>query len=155
MSDATGTGRSNWKDELRPVTAELSRMVTLRRELAALEINHDRQLTRRCLTVGLAGAILVLVALPLLLHAAADALSHITTLNATTWNVILGSALAAPGIMLLAFGLRKFRAEFCGLRGTLAELNEDLIWLREWTQTDVPAGDGPASGETLPDEASF
>ena len=44
----------------------------------------------------------------------------------------MGSVLLILGLLLLIAALSKCRSEFRGLRDTLAELNEDLIWLREW-----------------------
>jgi hypothetical protein len=33
------------------------------------------------------------------------------------------------------------------LRGTLAELHEDLVWLREWADVDEQAQDAAGSGD--------
>ncbi len=155
MSDSDNSGTSPWKNAARQWTAELGHMVALRRELAVLEINHDRQLTRRCLIAGTVGVVLVLVALSLLLSAAADFLAQVSPLDPTAWNAILGSLLVLPGVLLLILTIRKFRAEFCGLRGTRAELSEDLIWLREWTQADAQGDQSAPPHEAAQEEADI
>ena len=139
MNEAPGNPPSPWKDRLRLLASELNRSVELRRELAALEITHDRQLLRRGIIVGGIGAVMALTGLPMLLQAAASGLASVTLLSTTVWSVIMGVVLLVPGLILLAHTIRKTRSGLCGLKGTLSELNEDVIWLREWAQ---PEDDG-------------
>lgn len=133
MSDADTANPPQWDQRLRPLAAELSRMVDLRRRLAALEIAHDKRLITRSVIGGGAGVLAAIIGVTLLLQAVASSLAT-DTISATAWTVILGAVLFAPGILLLAHAIHKVRSRFCGLQGTLAEINEDLIWLREWTQ---------------------
>ena len=86
--------------------------------------------------------LLVLCGLPLLLTAAALGLAQVTDLGAAVWLCFFGAVLVLPGIVAIVLSVRRLRAEFCGLRNTLAELREDLVWIREWAsqETDHPWG---------------
>jgi uncharacterized membrane protein YqjE len=118
------------------LAGELLRMAQLRRQLAALEIGHDRALLRRFLLVGGPGAVLTFIGAPLLLMVAARGIARALGWDDTASILAAGSLFALPGVIMLVLALRRLRAQFCGLRGTLAELNEDLVWLREWTERD-------------------
>ena len=146
MNETRGNPLSPWKDRLRPLASELNRTVALRRQLAELELAHDRQLLRRGVIVGGIGAVMALAGLPMLLQAAARGLATVTLLSITSWMVILGSVFLVPGLLLLAHTIRKTRSGFCGLNGTLSELKEDLVWLREWTQTEDGESDSTGEG---------
>ena len=148
MNNARGNPPSPWKERLRPLASELNRTVELRRRLAALELAHDRQLLRRGVIVGGIGAVMALAGLPMLLQAAARGLATVTLLSITSWMVIVGGVLLVPGLLLLAHTIRKTRSGFCGLQGTLSELHEDLVWLREWTQAEDSETDSAREGET-------
>jgi len=78
---------------------EVARMLQLRRELAELEIRHDRSLVKRFLWVGVPAAVLVLCGLPLLLTAAALRLGQTTELEAALWLLFLGAVLVLPGLV--------------------------------------------------------
>ncbi len=133
---------SDWGATARQTAGELARMMQLRRDLADLEIRHDRALVKRFLIVGGTAAVLVLCGLPLLLTSAALRLAQVTDLKAAVWLSFFGAVLVLPGIVALVLSVRRLRAEFCGLRSTLAELREDLVWIREWAsqETDHPWG---------------
>ncbi len=134
MRERSATGSSRWGVAARQTAGHLAQMIQLRRELAALELQHDRALVRRVLLVGGAAALLVVCGLTLLLTAAALCLAQATNAQPTVWLFILGAVLALPGAVAIGLSVRRVRAEFCGLRNTLAELREDLEWLREWGQ---------------------
>jgi uncharacterized membrane protein YqjE len=141
-----------WQATTGEFRRELGRMLQLRRELATLEVKHDHQLIRHCLLLGSLGAVLALAGLPLLLQIAAQGLANLTPLSATAWTLILGSTLAVPGLLLVAGAIKKFRADFRGLRDTRAELAEDLIWLHEWLPSATGEHEGDAD-RTHDDEA--
>jgi uncharacterized membrane protein YqjE len=141
MNSIGNAHRGTHRHETRQLRAELGRMLQLRRELATLEVHHDRRLIRRCLIVGSLGAAMTLVGLPLLLQIATQQLADLTTLSAAAWTLIMGAVLLVPGLLLVARAIGKFRSDFRGLRDTLAELNEDLIWLREWMPGGADDGD--------------
>ena len=142
MSDSQTIERSPWKQHLHGLVSELSQMLQLRRDLAALEIAHDRRLLRRAIILGGIGAVMVVTGLPLLLLAAAAKLGTVTQINGIGWTVILALALVAPGAWILAQTVRKTRSNFYALRGTLSELQEDLIWLRDWVDSGQQSTEG-------------
>jgi len=121
-----------WKTPWRRLSREVYQAVELRRELAELEIQHDRRLLRRgglWMTLGIVAAI---IGTGSLLQAAACSLATHTSWDVASWNMLLGAALSAPGIFVVFQTYRKTRHNLRVLRGTLAELHEDVIWLREW-----------------------
>ncbi len=138
---------SSWKQRVQPLATELSRMLELRRKLATLEFTHDYQLLRRNVIGGGIGVVMAMTGLPLLLQAAARQMGSVTSLSVTAWTLLFGTVLLALGTLLLGLAFRKTRSGFCGLQGTLAELNEDLIWLREWAQADENVAATDATGE--------
>ena len=131
-----GDGHRPWGPALQQLAGELNQSLQTRRELAELEIGHDRSLLRRFAMVGGAATGVLLIGVSLLLTAAAWELSQVTDLSFATWLTLLGIVLCVPGSLALARGIHTLRTEFCGLRGTLAELREDLAWLREWTHRE-------------------
>jgi uncharacterized membrane protein YqjE len=118
---------------LRQLAREATRSLNLRRELAELELGHDRVLIQRFASVGGCAIALIIIGVSLLLVTAAWELSAVTNLSFTAWLALLGVTCLVPGGWVLWGSVRTVRREFCGLRGTLTELREDLAWLREWT----------------------
>ena len=55
--------------------------------------------------------------------------------NSFPWVTLSAGCLMLLGGLLAAwFGWRRFRGEFLGLRESIDECREDLIWLREWAE---------------------
>jgi hypothetical protein len=75
----------------------------------------------------------------MLLTALAHGLAQWTRIESPAlWMLLLGgfSLLLGAGIGWAAY--QRFRSDFSGLRNTLAELQEDIVWLREWTRSEAP-----------------
>jgi uncharacterized membrane protein YqjE len=142
MSEARLHTSGPWSSAVQQTASELARAIQLRRELAELELRHDRVVLRRFLSVGGIALALVACGLSLLLTAAADELARATDIRPAAWLSFFGAVLVLPGTVAIVLSVRRLRAEFCGLRNTLAELREDLVWLREWAnqETDHPWG---------------
>ena len=145
MSDATRSKPPQEASRISRLVDEFGRMLRLRRDLAELEIRHDYRLVRRFAVTAGVGVALTLVAVPLLLFVVAHGLEGMTRLSRVDWLLIFGLALVVPGLTISVVAVRKFRTGFCGLRSTLAELNEDLVWLREWTGRSESESDDDAS----------
>lgn len=136
MSSARETGGETPNRNLRHLAREATQSLQLRRELAELELGHDRVLLQRFASFGGVAIALIVIGTSLLLVTAAWELAAITQLSFSAWLALLGAACLVPGNWVLWRSIRTVRREFCGLRGTLAELREDLAWLREWTQRE-------------------
>ena len=139
MSSDIESSSGIWSPAARELAGEALEMLQLRRELAELEVRHDLRTGRRLLIVGGAGLVFLLSGLPLLLVAAARGLATWTNLGQTAWLLILGAVSLLWGGTVMWAAYRRFRQDFSGLEGTLAELNEDLVWLQDWTSR---AGEG-------------
>jgi hypothetical protein len=117
--------------ELRALGAEAREMAAARWELARLEIASDLRSAKRLAVCWLVTGLLVLAVLPLLLVALADALGGCGGIARGGWLLIIAAgtlALAAGGGYL---AWRCFLRNFLGLRETLEELREDLLWVKE------------------------
>lgn len=136
MSSNRGSGGDTRNPNLRQLAHEATQSLSLRRELAELELGHDRVLLRRFACFGGVAVALIVIGVSLLLVTAAWELSTVTQQSFTAWLVLLGAACLVPGSWVLWRSVRTLRREFCGLRGTLAELREDLAWVREWTNRE-------------------
>jgi uncharacterized membrane protein YqjE len=137
MNSPPEPATSLWSSEARQLAANAVEMLELRRELAELEVRHDAQAGKRLGLVGGVAAVLIVTALPLLLTALAHGLAGWTRINdPSVWMLILGGFSLFLGAGLGWAAYRRFRSDFSGLRGTLAELQEDVVWLREWTQSE-------------------
>jgi len=117
--------------ELGALGAELRETALARWELARLEIESDLLSAKRLAVAWLVAAVAALTSLPLIAVWMADVLAELTATPRGAW--LLGFAAA----LLLLSGLggylawRRFRRNFIGLRETLEELREDVLWLKE------------------------
>jgi hypothetical protein len=119
------------REELGALGGELREMVSARWELARLEIKSDLHSTKRLAVAWLVTAVMLLSALPLAAAALADALDGWRNVPRAGWLLIF-----AAGLLILAglggyLAWRRFRRNFIGLRETLEELREDILWLKE------------------------
>jgi hypothetical protein len=127
---------------------DLRQMLTLRWQLAWLEVRADLASTRRLAIVLAAVAVMALTALPVLTVCAADVLDQRLGIPRIGWLLTFGLVLlgSAPLIGWLAWS--RFRRRLVALEETLEELREDLVWLREWTgRTGAEPEGGRGKGE--------
>ena len=117
------------------IAGELAQAIQLRRDLAELEIRHDRALLKRFSLVGGIAAALVLCGVPLLLTAAAWELAQVTELGFAGW------------LILFACGARRARhrgawcwesasceASFADCRTRWRNSGKIWLWVREWAK---------------------
>ena len=109
----------------------LREMAAARLELARLEIAADLLSAKRLAVAWLVALVMALTSLPLVAVWLAEVLGELTGIPRGGW--LLGFA----ACLLLAAGVggylawRRFRRNFLGLRETLEELREDVLWLKE------------------------
>ena len=119
------------RQELGSLGAELREMAAARVELAQLEIASDLLSAKRLAVAWLLATGMALTSLPRVAVWMAEGLSELTPIPRGGW--LLGFA----GCLFLAAGIggylawRRFRRNFLGLRETLEELREDILWLKE------------------------
>ncbi len=119
------------RDEIGALGAELREMAAARWELARLELQADLRSAKRLAFAWLASAVLALTALPLVAACLAEALDGRAGIHRGRWLLIF-----AGGLLILALSggylaWRRFWRKFTGLRETMEELREDMVWLRE------------------------
>lgn len=136
MSDHPTLERWLWPPKARRLAHDAVENLQVRRELLELEVRHDVRSIRRLVIVGGIGLILIVIGLPVLLLAMAHQLAEVTSWNIIIWSLILAAAVIVPGGIVLVGAIGRFRHEFSGLHHSLAELHEDMLWLREWTDAE-------------------
>jgi len=119
------------REELGSLGVELHEMASARWELARLELKNDLQSAKRLVVVWLAMMVLTLTSLPLMAVSLAEVLDGFHGVARGGWLLIF-----ACGLLILATvggyaAWRRFRRKFVGLRETLEELHEDLLWFQE------------------------
>ena len=122
---------SDVRAELGSLGGELREMASARLELARLEIESDLLSAKRLAVAWAVAGVMSLTALPLVAVCLAEVLAEHTDISRGGWLLILAAAL----LLLAALGgylaWRRFRRNFLGLRETLEELREDVLWLKE------------------------
>jgi len=112
---------------------EVRELALLRWELARSELQSDLAAAKR-LAIALIGAVaMALCGLPLLVGSLADVLDGTLGIARCGWLALFGLLLLSGAGAAAFFAWRRFRARFTGLRQSLEELREDLVWLQEWT----------------------
>ena len=117
--------------ELGALGVELRQMAALRWQLARLELQSDVRSVIRLAIGWLIAALAALTALPLAVVLLADALDGVAAIGRGGWLLIFAVALLTAALAGGYLAWRRFCRRFVGLRETLEELREDLIWLRE------------------------
>jgi hypothetical protein len=134
-------------DEIGALTAELREMAAARWELARLELLADLRSAKRLAIVWLVSAVLALTALPLLAAALAEVLDGCAGIHRGVWLLIFAGGLLILALAAASLAWRRFQRKFTGLRETLEELREDLVWLRE-SSRQQKGEEGREQGET-------
>lgn len=152
MHETEATLSGTWRNQAKALVGDVVRAVQLRRELAELEVWHDVRAARRLAFVGGVGALLVVTGLPVYVICAVHSLAAHTSLGFIGWALILASLLVVPGMITLAVAVARFRSDFSGLRRTLTELNEDMVWLREWVERQEGADTADSDHDRTADD---
>jgi len=109
-------------------------MLRLRWQLAKIELAEDFGRAKRLLAVWLAAMVLLIGSLPVLVVAAAEGLAGTGGLSRVGWLLVFGGAMLFGSLAAAGVAWLWFRRRFNGLKETLAELEEDRLWLDEWRQ---------------------
>ncbi len=132
MSDSANRSLfSDFRAQLGALGADLREMAALRWQLARLELQSDLRELVLLAIVWLAAVVMILTALPLGAVLLADVLDGIGHIGRAGWLAIFAGGLAITAILGAYLAWRRFCRRFAGLRETLEELREDLLWLRE------------------------
>ena len=121
------------KQESRLLAGELRESLSLRWQLATLELRAAARQGVRSAAVLTIAILMMLTALPILAVLAADLLDGCLRLSRTGWLLVFGLGLLSGSGVVGWLTWRHFRRHFVGLEQSLEELREDLVWLREWT----------------------
>ena len=101
--------------------------------MARLEIAEAVSSVKRLVIFLMVVAVMALSVLPILAVCSAELLGGRLGISKAVWLLILGLGLLAGAALVGGLTWRRFRHRFAGLRQTVEELREDLVWLEEWT----------------------
>jgi len=123
--------------DLKGAGEDLQAMLTLRWELARLEISLAvRQIKALAIVLAVVGVV-ALVSLSVLTVAAALWISVHWHRTPESTLFIVGAVLLVLALLLGFGAVARFRRRFRGLEDSIAELQEDAEWLKEWAERMV------------------
>ncbi len=120
------------KDAVGSLGADLQEMAALRWQLALLELKAGAAAVKRLAVVLAVSAVMGVCGLSVLAVFAADVLDGLCGISRSGWLLLFGLALLLGGAAAAYLAWRRFRRRFTGLEQSLAELREDVVWIREW-----------------------
>lgn len=124
---------AEFEQQVRGLAGDLRELLALRWRLARLEIELDLGAARRLTVTTVAAVVTGLTGLPLLAACAAELLDGWWGVSRAGWLALMGAGLVGVAVLVGWTAWRRFRREVVGLRETLAEFREDLLWLEDWT----------------------
>lgn len=135
MADSSNSRPTLLGGEVGRAWSEVVEMLKLRRELAEAEIRSDLAVGRRLAIVGGLGLLVATTGLPVLVVSLSSLLETWLSISPHVLTLLLGATLLGAGLLVAVGAWRRSRREFLGLRQSLDELKEDLVWLHEWTDS--------------------
>jgi uncharacterized membrane protein YqjE len=142
MSDSTRTPLfSPLRDELKGLSAELLEAISLRRQLATIELQNDLRASAWLLATIVAAVLVLLVGFSILAVSVSLWLDAVYPIEPVSWTGVFGAGFVLFALMTLLFGWKRFQSRFTALEQTREELREDVVWLNEWLGRETPSGD--------------
>lgn len=137
MSEPERPLLADLREEIGSLGVDLTQMVTLRWELARLEMEAAVGQIKRISVALMIFGVMVLSSLPILAVAAAHRLGASETwgISVVGWLLIFGLGLLVGGAAGGYLFWWRFRRRFVGIEQTLEELREDGEWLRQWVDS--------------------
>ena len=129
-------------------------MFRARTELLVLELQAAWASVTRLAAALIVGSLSALVAISVGTVALSSQLARWFDLDPLTLLWIFTAVATIVGAGLIIGGWRRYRREFDGLRDSTAELREDIIWLREWLETEATGDNDPSDDEEALESAS-
>ncbi len=114
--------------------AEVVEMASLRWQLAELELRSDLAAAQRFGWLGGIGLVASIASVAVLTVVLTSQLDERLESSFPWVTLSAGCLMLAGGLLAAWWSWRRFRGEFHGLRESLDECREDLVWLREWAQ---------------------
>ena len=127
----TETSASSFTADAQRLWTDVQTMLRVRRELAQVEVQSDIATTKRLLVIGGVGLACLFVSLPLFAFVFAVWVEQQFDIQRQHVMLDLAAILLAAGSITMWSAWRGFRRDFVGLRDSLAEIQEDVVWLRE------------------------
>ncbi len=142
------------KRQLASFAKEVQAMLRARAELLGLELQAARAVGTRLAIALVVGSLSALVAAPVGLVALSSQMARWFDLDALGILWFFTAALLIAGGGLIVGGWRRYRREFSGLEDSIAELREDIVWMREWFETEATDDEADPASEDSGSEAT-
>ena len=114
--------------------ADVVEMASLRWQLAELEVRSDLAAAQRFGWLGGAGVVAAIAAVAVLTVVLTSQLDDRLEPSFPWVTLSAGCLMLVGGLLAAWLSWRRFQGEFLGLRESLDECREDLVWLREWAE---------------------
>jgi uncharacterized membrane protein YqjE len=148
MTEADDNLFSGIATEGRRLRNDLGEMLAARAALAQLELAESARQTARCGVVLTVAVVLLVSAVPMTVATLALACAACFAQPPIAWLAASALLLVLVAALIAWLALRNFRRDFIGLRDTLAELREDLVWFREWNGQAAAAASASAEASS-------
>jgi uncharacterized membrane protein YqjE len=122
--------------ELARFGGDVQEMLALRWQLASLELRAAVNQLRSLAIALTIAAMMGLTSLPLVAVYLAEVLDGQWGVSRQAWLLFLALGLLSCALLIGLSAYRVFRRRFVGLEESWEELQEDLVWLREWTEQE-------------------
>jgi uncharacterized membrane protein YqjE len=119
------------RDEIVALGAEVREMAQARWELARLELQADLRAAKRLVMAWLLSVVLALTALPLGVACLADVLDGRAGIPRYGWLLLFAAGLITLALAGGYLAWRRFWRKCTGLRETIEELREDMVWMQD------------------------
>lgn len=143
----SATLKGNVPSSAGQIWSDAKKMVALRRQLLEYEVKSDLATAKRFGVLAAAGCVLGLLGAFIFLVLLAGLLDGWIDRSQVPWATVSlgGVALLGGGAMLLS-ARSGFRSRLLAFRDSRAEIQEDLVWMREWIDGQLN-GNVPESRE--------
>lgn len=142
MPERTEAASAPLVEDVRRSWAELTEMFALRRRLAEAELRSDLATSKKLAWTAGSGIVAALTGLSVLVMAVASFADRYWDLAFPWVSTTAGAALIVGGLFFAWASWWNFRRELLGFEQSIAELKEDLVWLREWSGAESDNDEG-------------
>ena len=141
MPEQTRSNPAPLLADVRQTWSDVAEMLALRRRLAETELRSDLAASKQLAISAGVGLVVAVTGLPVLVIAIASFADRHFQLSFPWISTATGGVLLLGGSLFAWLAYTKFRRNFCGFQQSLAELQEDLIWLHEWAGNEAEVDD--------------
>jgi uncharacterized membrane protein YqjE len=132
MADPAAGGIAGLADDVHRSWTDVSEMLSLRRQLAEMELRSDLASAQRFGIVGGTALAFAVAGIAVVAVAVAGYFDALLKLSFPWITIATGAVLLIGGALAAVVAWYRFRSKLLLFEHSRAELAEDLLWLEEW-----------------------